>query len=224
MVPHVRAQRRARALHARRCARSPVPRTRPCPRRSKDCACWTWAPSTASTPTWPSIAAPPACWRSTTSSTSAGCRRAGASTLKGGEGFRAIGELIGSRVEYLRGDALALPAAGERFDLAFCSGSCIASRTRSGCCARSPGCCHPAGGCWWRPTGTVDDGRVDQRTYRGQAAEARSTRATTTSTGASRPADWLHSAASRDCPRSRWTSSVMVDGHPRSWPRSSRPA
>jgi tRNA (mo5U34)-methyltransferase len=42
--------------------------------------------------------------------------------LKGGEGFRAIGALLGSRVQYVRGDALTLPDTGERFDVIFCFG------------------------------------------------------------------------------------------------------
>jgi hypothetical protein len=51
--------------------------------------------------------------------------------LKGGEGFRAIGALLGSRVQYVRGDALTLEDSGERFDVIFCFGTCIALRTRS---------------------------------------------------------------------------------------------
>ena len=42
--------------------------------------------------------------------------------LEGGEGFRAIAELLGSRVEYVRGDALALVDTGERFDVVVCFG------------------------------------------------------------------------------------------------------
>jgi tRNA (mo5U34)-methyltransferase len=42
--------------------------------------------------------------------------------LEGGEGFRAIGGLLGSRVEYVRGDALALADAEDRFDVIFCFG------------------------------------------------------------------------------------------------------
>jgi tRNA (mo5U34)-methyltransferase len=42
--------------------------------------------------------------------------------LEGGDGFRAIGELLGSRVEYVRGDVFALADAGERFDVIFCFG------------------------------------------------------------------------------------------------------
>jgi SAM-dependent methyltransferase len=42
--------------------------------------------------------------------------------LQGGEGFRAIGELLRSRVQYVRGDAYALADSGERFDVIFCFG------------------------------------------------------------------------------------------------------
>jgi tRNA (mo5U34)-methyltransferase len=42
--------------------------------------------------------------------------------LEGGEGFRAIAELLGSRVEYVRGDALELVATGEHFDVILCFG------------------------------------------------------------------------------------------------------
>ena len=42
--------------------------------------------------------------------------------LEGGEGFRAIAQLLGSRVEYRVQDALELDQLGERFDFAFCLG------------------------------------------------------------------------------------------------------
>jgi SAM-dependent methyltransferase len=42
--------------------------------------------------------------------------------LAGGEGFRAIAGLLGSRVEYVRGDALELVDTGERFDVVLCFG------------------------------------------------------------------------------------------------------
>jgi tRNA (mo5U34)-methyltransferase len=42
--------------------------------------------------------------------------------LGGGDGFRAIAELLDSRVEYVRGDALALADTGERFDVVICFG------------------------------------------------------------------------------------------------------
>jgi SAM-dependent methyltransferase len=42
--------------------------------------------------------------------------------LEGGEGFRAIAELLHSRVEYVRGDALELADTGERFDVVICFG------------------------------------------------------------------------------------------------------
>ena len=42
--------------------------------------------------------------------------------LRGGEGFATIAELLGSRVVYRRGDALALEGAGEPFDAVLCFG------------------------------------------------------------------------------------------------------
>jgi len=42
--------------------------------------------------------------------------------LEGGEGFRAIRDLLGSRVEYHRLDAFEVEQLGERFDLVFCFG------------------------------------------------------------------------------------------------------
>jgi tRNA (mo5U34)-methyltransferase len=42
--------------------------------------------------------------------------------LPGGAGFRAIGELLSSKVSYRRGDALALADEAERFDVVFCFG------------------------------------------------------------------------------------------------------
>jgi tRNA (mo5U34)-methyltransferase len=42
--------------------------------------------------------------------------------LKGGEGFRAIGRLLGSQVEYRRLDAFDLDRLSERFDFLFCFG------------------------------------------------------------------------------------------------------
>ena len=43
-------------------------------------------------------------------------------TLPGGAGFRAVAELIGSRVEYRRMDALDVQQLGERFDVVLCFG------------------------------------------------------------------------------------------------------
>ena len=42
--------------------------------------------------------------------------------LEGGAGFRAIAELLDSRVEYVRGDALAFADTDERFDVVLCFG------------------------------------------------------------------------------------------------------
>ena len=43
-------------------------------------------------------------------------------TLPGGAGFRAVAELLGSRVEYHRMDALDVRELGERFDVVLCMG------------------------------------------------------------------------------------------------------
>jgi tRNA (mo5U34)-methyltransferase len=43
-------------------------------------------------------------------------------TLEGGAGFRAIAELVGSRVQYRRMDALDVNELGERFDVVLCFG------------------------------------------------------------------------------------------------------
>jgi tRNA (mo5U34)-methyltransferase len=45
-------------------------------------------------------------------------------TLESGGGFRAIAELLGSRVEYRRMDALDARELGERFDVVLCFGIC----------------------------------------------------------------------------------------------------
>jgi tRNA (mo5U34)-methyltransferase len=42
--------------------------------------------------------------------------------LEGGEGFRAVAQLLGSRVEYRVQDALEMDHLGERFDFVFCFG------------------------------------------------------------------------------------------------------
>jgi tRNA (mo5U34)-methyltransferase len=42
--------------------------------------------------------------------------------LHGGEGFATIAKLLGSRVQYRRGDALALDGSAERFDVVLCFG------------------------------------------------------------------------------------------------------
>ena len=74
--------------------------------------------------------------------------------LEGGEGFRAIAELLGSEVEYRRLDAFDLDHLDEDFDSSSASGSCTGSRTRSACSGSSPAARAPVARCSWRPTGS----------------------------------------------------------------------
>lgn len=82
--------------------------------------------------------------------------------LEGGEGFRAIGELLGSSVEYRRGDALALADTGERFDVVFCFGILHRVENPLGLLRRLGGLLAPGGCVLVETYGMSDDGRVDQ--------------------------------------------------------------
>jgi tRNA (mo5U34)-methyltransferase len=107
--------------------------------------------------------------------------------LQGGEGFRAIAELLGSRVQYVRGDALALVEGAERFDVIVCFGILHRVENPLGLLRALGGLLAPAGGCSWRPTAspaTASPPRPSSRCTR----PVRSTAATTMSTGASAPA------------------------------------
>ena len=84
--------------------------------------------------------------------------------LQGGEGFATIAELLGSRVQYRRGDALALDGPAERFDVVPASGSCTGSRTRWGCCGRLAALLAPGGRLLVETYGIAGDGRVDAHT------------------------------------------------------------
>jgi tRNA (mo5U34)-methyltransferase len=144
-------------------------------------------------------------------------------TLKGGEGFRAIGELIGSRVEYVRGDALALPFAGERFDLIFCFGILHRVESPLGLLRGLAGLLAPGGRVLVETYGTTDDGRVDQRTIEVKRH------------GEVYPGDdyvyWGFAAGGLAAlgrlvglPEIEVTGSVIVDGHPRLLATLTRPA
>jgi tRNA (mo5U34)-methyltransferase len=85
-------------------------------------------------------------------------------TLEGGEGFRAIGALLGSRVEYRRGDALAVTGADERFDVVFCFGILHRVENPLGLLRRLGGLLSPGGRVLVETYGISGDGRVDQRT------------------------------------------------------------
>jgi tRNA (mo5U34)-methyltransferase len=82
--------------------------------------------------------------------------------LRGGEGFRAIGELFDSSVEYRRGDALALADTGERFDVVFCFGILHRVENPLGLLRRLGGLLAPGGNVLVETYGMSDDGRVDQ--------------------------------------------------------------
>ena len=133
--------------------------------------------------------------------------------LHGGEGFRAIAELLGSRVEYVRGDALELVDTGERFDVILCFG--ILHRIE-----------NPLGllrllGRLLAPGGRLLVGDLRGRGRRprrhrhgGLPARRASTPTTTTSTGASaRRADAL--AAHAGFARVTVHATPIIDGHPR---------
>jgi SAM-dependent methyltransferase len=144
-------------------------------------------------------------------------------TLLGGEGFRAIGELIGSRVEYHRGDALALPASDERFDLIFCFGILHRVENPLGLLRGLSGLLSPGGRVLVETYGMAGDGRVDRRTIEVKQR------------GEVYPGDdyvyWGFAAGGlaalgrlAGLPEIEVTDSLMVDGHPRILATLRRPA
>ena len=83
--------------------------------------------------------------------------------LTGGEGFRAIGALLGSRVEYVRGDALTLQDTGERFDVIFCFGILHRVENPLGLMRALGERLAPGGRLLVETYGIAHDGRVDER-------------------------------------------------------------
>ena len=83
--------------------------------------------------------------------------------LKGGEGFRAIGALLGSRVEYVRGDALTLRDTGERFDVIFCFGILHRVENPLGLMRALGERLAPGGRLLVETYGIAHDGRVGER-------------------------------------------------------------
>jgi tRNA (mo5U34)-methyltransferase len=79
--------------------------------------------------------------------------------LQGGEGFRAIGELLGSHVEYRRGDALALADTGDRFDVVFCFGMLHRVENPLGLLRVLGGLLAPGGRLLVETYGVASDGR-----------------------------------------------------------------
>jgi tRNA (mo5U34)-methyltransferase len=80
--------------------------------------------------------------------------------VEGGEGFRAISELLGSRVEYVRGDALALADSGDRFDVVLCFGILHRVENPLGLLRVLGGLLAPGGQMLLETYGIVGDGRV----------------------------------------------------------------
>ena len=84
--------------------------------------------------------------------------------LQGGEGFRAIGALLGSRVEYRREDARAPTDTDERFDFIFCFGILHRVENPLGLLRRLGGLLKPGGRVLVETYGVAGDGHVDQST------------------------------------------------------------
>ena len=135
-------------------------------------------------------------------------------TLRGGEGFAAIGALIGSRVEYRRGDALALAGSEERFDVIFCFGILHRVENPLGLLRGLAGLLSPGGRILVETYGMADDGHLDERTI-----EVRQR-------GEVYPGDdyvyWGFGAGGlaalghlAGLPEIAASETVMVDGHPR---------
>jgi tRNA (mo5U34)-methyltransferase len=144
-------------------------------------------------------------------------------TLRGGEGFRAVGALLGSRVEYMRGNALELTSAGERFDVVLCFGILHRVENPLGLLRRLGALLSPGGQVLLETYGMAGDGRIDQRTIevkqRGEVYAADNC------------VYWAYSAGGlaalgrrAGLPEVELTGSVIVDGHPRILATLARPA
>ena len=89
--------------------------------------------------------------------------------LAGGEGFRAIAELLDSRVEYVRGDALALADIGERFDVVICFGILHRVENPLGLLRGLGGLLSPGGRVLMETYGVAADMRAGERSIEVQA-------------------------------------------------------
>jgi tRNA (mo5U34)-methyltransferase len=83
--------------------------------------------------------------------------------LEGGAGFRAIAELLESRVEYVRGDALALADTEERFDVVLCFGILHRVENPLGLLRVLGGLLAPGGRMLVETLGVAGDNRLDGR-------------------------------------------------------------
>ncbi len=79
----------------------------------------------------------------------------------GGEGFATIAELLGSRVQYRRGDALALDDSAERFDVVLCFGILHRVENPLGLLRRLAALLAPGGRVLVETYGVASDGRLD---------------------------------------------------------------
>ena len=82
----------------------------------------------------------------------------------GGEGFATIAELLGSRVQYRRGDALALDGPAERFDVVLCYGILHRVENPLGLLRRLAALLAPGGRLLVETYGIASDGRLDAHT------------------------------------------------------------
>lgn len=78
--------------------------------------------------------------------------------VAGGQAFRTIGELLGSRVEYRRADALDLAGCRERFDFVFCCGMLHRVENPLGMLHVLRGLLNPGGRILLETYGAGDDG------------------------------------------------------------------
>ena len=81
--------------------------------------------------------------------------------LQGGEGFRAIAELLSSRVQYVRGDALAVIDSAERFDVILCFGILHRVENPLGLLRGVAGLLAPGGRMLVETLGVAGDGRIE---------------------------------------------------------------
>jgi tRNA (mo5U34)-methyltransferase len=90
--------------------------------------------------------------------------------LRGGEGFATIAELLGSRVQYRRGDATALVGAVERFDVVLCFGILHRVENPLGLLRRLAALLAPGGRLLVETYGIASDARLDAHTIEVQQA------------------------------------------------------
>ena len=141
--------------------------------------------------------------------------------LEGGEGLRAIAELLDSAVEYLRLDAFDLDLVDEQFDLVLCFGILHRVENPLGLLrilrATTRALRRAAARDLRRRVAGRDGGD------RGRMCRARSTRTTTTSIGASQARGLAKLAVQAGFEATEVLDEPIIDGHPRVIARISAP-